>query len=219
MITSQTFLRLLWDPGLPLHPWILLFIKSGVTRRTNRIYDPPSSSARLRTPNDERYLGWGYLLSAPLLTSFSLMLAPLTRVSGNGRSSSSLSDTKNGSDFDIFEQQIVFGTKFLACGRGISFSKVRIVRESPSSSFPFSSSFDDESSPLPLDRGWILKVWSGSRGTCVAWEIHVVWKVHPPGGVETAFQVTSGAKSGSQLRSTRNVVKRVANDWQRGRTF
>lgn len=67
---------------------------------------PPSSSARLRTPNDERYLGWGYLLSAPLLTSFSLMLAPLTRVSGNGRSSSSLSDTKNGSDFDIFEQQI-----------------------------------------------------------------------------------------------------------------
>lgn len=41
MITSQTFLRLLWDPGLPLHPWILLFIKSGVTRRTNRIYDPP----------------------------------------------------------------------------------------------------------------------------------------------------------------------------------
>lgn len=66
----------------------------------------PSSSARLRTPNDERYLGWGYLLSAPLLTSFSLMLAPLTRVSGNGRSSSSLSDTKNGSDFDIFEQQI-----------------------------------------------------------------------------------------------------------------
>lgn len=110
---------------------------------------PPSSSARLRTPNDERYLGWGYLLSAPLLTSFSLMLAPLTRVSGNGRSSSSLSDTKNGSDFDIFEQQIVFGTKFLACGRGISFSKVRIVRESPSSSFPFSSSFDDESSPSP----------------------------------------------------------------------
>lgn len=100
--------------------------------------------------------GRGYLLSPPLLTSFSLMLAPLTRVSGNVR----LKLPAFGHEKRIGFRRRLWTTDhvrnermFVACGRGISFSKVRIVRESPSSSFPSSSSSGDESPlPLPLDR-------------------------------------------------------------------